>query len=78
MRGNHHDQEIALLVLLLFHHGVYEDVPMKLADLGHKVNYGMKDPGSLKKVKGIENEKGKGKKTWGIDIETDKLSHEIE
>lgn len=63
---------------MLFHYGVYEDVPMKLADLGYKVNYGMKDPGSFKKAKGIENEKGKGNKTWGIDIETDTLSHEIE
>lgn len=36
MRGNHHKQETALFVLLLIHYGVYPDVPVKLADLGHK------------------------------------------
>lgn len=38
----------------------------------------MKDPESLKEGRRIENERGKGKKTWSIDTETDKLSNEIE
>lgn len=69
---------IALFVLLLIQDEVYQDASEKLADLGHKVNYGLKDPGSFKKVRGMENEKGKGKPTCGINTETDKLSNEIE
>lgn len=58
MRGNHHNQEIALFVLVLIHHGVYQDVPKKLADLGHKVNY---ERSTILKER-QSNGKGKGEK----------------
>lgn len=78
VRGNHQDQDIALFVLLLTHHGIYQNILKKLADLGHEVNYGMKDPGSLKEGRRMENRRGKEKQTWSIDIKTDKSSNEIE
>lgn len=41
------------------------------------MHYGIKCPESLKEGR-VENERGEGKQTWGIDTETEKLPNEIE